>query len=280
MSLARLRRISYLFPDTSAADRRFFADLALLLGEVPGCRVGASGVTLPVTPGAALPGTAIIATAVSRPMVLLAADLPLDVDCGGLRLYSTATDSAAGAHSVTAGAPPPVPALPPAEVYARLQGHIMRLDHTGLNIPVNYLTRAAWDGLLTGLASVAAIYRYPTGEDWPFILPTTHDEYSAEIRDFNAVREPKWELVYDGWASDPVIQIDLETDLTRTELEALFPAPYGQAFPDLAAYFRSVYLAHPWPHLLIRCDLRYRSGGPSDWETGAWLVTAGGRITP
>ncbi len=299
MSLARLRRISYLFPDHTVEDRRFFSDLALLLGEVPGCRMGAAGLTLPLTPGAALPGTAFVMTAVPGPAVLLAADLPLDLAFAGLQLYSTATNpnigyispemsgpttvelqpQAAATASAATGATEPLAgaALSPAEVYTRLQGHVVRLDHTGCNLPAGHFPRAAWDDLLARLATVAALYRYPTGEDWPFVLPTTHDEYSNEITDFSAVREPKWALVYDGAATDPVIQIDLATDLTRPELTALFPAPYGHAFPDVAAYFRSVYLAHPWPHLLIRCDLRYRSAGPSDWDTGAWLVTAGGR---
>ncbi|MDQ2809462.1 MAG: hypothetical protein M3Z04_21515 [Chloroflexota bacterium] len=304
MSLARLRRISYLFPDHTPAERRFFADLARLLGEVPDCLMGAVGLTLPVTPGAALPGTSFVATDVPGPVVLLAADLPLDLECGGLRLSSTATNPnwsyispeiqlASVSTATVHGSPvPPVvaelpaqemepatlAALSPAELYACLHGHVVRLDHTGCNLPARHLTRAAWDSLLAGLVTVAAVYRYPSGADWPFVLPTTHDEYSGDITDFGAVREPKWELVYDGWATDPVIQIDLETDLTRPELAALFPAPVGHAFPDLAAYFRSVYLAHPWPHLLIRCDLRYRSTGLSDWDTGAWLVTAGGRI--
>ena len=303
MSLARLRRISYLLPDHTPAERRFFSDLALLLGEVPGCRIGASGLTLPVTPGTALPGTAFVATAVPGPAVLLAADLALDLDFGGLRLYSTATNpnidyippkmdlatsqatptgssgqAAAAAESTSAGAPAVVTPVTPAELYARLQGHIVRLDHTGCNIPARCLPRAAWNDLLAGLATVAALYRYPSGEDWPFVLPTTHDEYSADITDFGAAREPKWELVLDSGTTDPVLQIDLETDLSRPELAALFPAPLGHAFPAVAAYFRSVYVAHPWPHLLIRCDLRYRSAAPSEWDTGAWLVTAGGRI--
>src|SRR5437773_2522508 len=96
MALARLRRISYLFPTATPAERRFFADLQTLLEGVPGCRVGGSGLTLPVTPGAALPGTAFVSTDTPTPAILWAADLPLDLDFGSLRLYSTATDLSPG----------------------------------------------------------------------------------------------------------------------------------------------------------------------------------------
>jgi hypothetical protein len=172
----------------------------------------------------------------------------------------------------------PSPKIPLADLAARVQGHITRLDHTGVVLPGRRLARPAWDRLLAGLAGVAALYRYPTGEDWPFILPTTHDEYSADITDFGAAREPKFELVYAENFRLPLIQIDLETDLAMDEIAALLPD--STALPGLESYFRSVYLATPWWDLELRCDLRPRSDSPSEWDSGAWLVQAGGRIAP
>lgn len=282
MALARLRRISYLFPTGPAEARRFFVDLQTLLEGVPGCRVGGSGLTVPVTPGAALPGTAFVSTDTPAPAILFAADLPLALDLGGLRLYSTATglsptpaSEGESALPSEAGVGETAP-MALADLVGRLQGHITRLDHTGVVLPGHRLPRPAWERLILGLAGVAALYRYPTGEDWPFILPTTPDEYAADITDFSTAREPKFELVYAADFAHPLIQIDLETDLAMDEIAALLPS--STALPGLEAYFRSVYLATPWPGLGLRCDLRPRSDSPSGWDTGAWLVTEGGRI--
>jgi hypothetical protein len=123
------------------------------------------------------------------------------------------------------------------------------------------------------------MYRYPTGEEWPFVLPSTTDEILGDIRDFVVGREPRFELVYDKGLAQTEWQFALWTDLTRAELELLFPEPEGITFPGLEEIFRVVPVIHPWPGLGIRFDLCYRiDDGPSDWETGEWLVTEGGRI--
>jgi len=74
------------------------------------------------------------------------------------------------------------------------------------------------------------------------------------------------------------LQFALGTNLTRPQLETLLLAPYGWVIPELADVFRSLFLAHPWPGLQIRFDLYYHSAELSNWETGEWLVKAGGRI--
>jgi hypothetical protein len=59
----------------------------------------------------------------------------------------------------------------------------------------------------------------------------------------------------------------------------MFPEPEGTTFPELEEIFRVVPVLSPWPGLDVRFDLCYRiDNGPSDWETGEWLVTEGGRI--
>lgn len=169
--------------------------------------------------------------------------------------------------------------LPIAELYSRLRSHIVRIDHTGINLPSALVKREEWERFIDKLTSNSNLYRYPTGEDWPFILPATKTEHANDIKEFPAGREPKFELVYDTFSPVPTIQIDIETDLLRTEIERLFPEPYGISFPDLADYFRTVYIDHEWPGLAIRFDLRFKNDNPSgNWETGKWLVEDGGRI--
>ena len=167
--------------------------------------------------------------------------------------------------------------LPMATISARLAGHITHIDHTGVNLPKTLVDDEHWDYLLQSLAREAALYRYPDGEPWPFIIPAGDEEFRDDIRTFAAGRFPKFELVHDGRATLPVLQFALGTDLARVELEAMLPDPYGEAFPDLGHIFRTVYVGHPWPNLLIRLDLNY-VGPVADWDTGEWLVTAGGRI--
>ena len=132
--------------------------------------------------------------------------------------------------------------------------------------------------LVGAVAGVSTTYRYPTGEDWPFVLPSTSDELADDIGAFVVGREPRFELVYDEWQTRPEWQFSLWTDLSRAELDELFPE--GLTFPGLEEIFRVVRTRHPWKGLGIRFDLSYRTegGGPTDWDTGEWLVTAGGRI--
>jgi hypothetical protein len=160
-----------------------------------------------------------------------------------------------------------------------LRGHVTRIDHTGINLPSVLVSRETWEQFIGKIANNCNLYRYPTGEDWLFILPATEEEFTNDITIFPAGREPKFELVYDTFSPVPTIQIDIETDLLRSEIEQLFPAPYGVSFPDLADYFRTVYIDHEWPSLAIRFDLRFRNDNPDgSWETGKWLVEDGGRL--
>jgi hypothetical protein len=162
-------------------------------------------------------------------------------------------------------------------ISARLAGHITHVDHTGVNLPKSLVDGERWDDLLQSLAREAALYRYPDGEPWPFILPASDEEFCDDIHIFATGRFPKFELVHDVLATLPVLQFALGTDLSREELEASLPEPYGVAFPDLGHIFRTVYVDHPWPNLLIRLDLNY-AGPVTDWDTGEWLAKAGGRI--
>ena len=162
------------------------------------------------------------------------------------------------------------------ELVRRLAGHVRRIDHTGVNLP-GAPTR--WRPLVAALAAASTMYRYPDGDEWPFVLPSTAAERTDDIRDFVVGREPRFELVLDERLARTEWQLALWTDLTRAELERLFPEPLGGALPGLAGIFRVVRVRHPWPGLGIRVDLCCRvEDGPTTWETGEWLVTEGGRL--
>jgi hypothetical protein len=168
--------------------------------------------------------------------------------------------------------------LPLATLVERFEGAV-RLDHSGFNIPRSMCTEEEWQALLRNLSMVSDVYQYPTGEDWYFLLPSTQDEAGGGIDHFTAGRAPKFELVYDEYARVPVVQLQIDTNLTRAEVEERLPEPFGIRFPDLGDIFRTVYVEHPWPGLLIRFDIVFpREGEPDDWTTAEWLVKEGRRL--
>jgi hypothetical protein len=173
-----------------------------------------------------------------------------------------------------------------AEFVQRLAGHVVAVDHTGMNLPAAAVPPERWQAIVHAVAGASAFYRYPTGEPWLFVLPSNEAEYATDIDAFADGREPRFELVRDEWLDGPLWQFALRTDLSRPDLEAMFPDPVGAAFPGLGEVFRAVTVRSPWPGLQIRFDLYYgrtdavtdRAGALTDWETGEWLVRAGGRI--
>ncbi|MFU8872497.1 hypothetical protein [Micromonospora sp. SL4-19] len=265
----RLREITFRLPRTPDS-RAFLGELRTLLADVAyaepadagGPRETGDRLTLtPPRPTGARPVTTFALADVAGPEVILDIGRSVDLRAGA------APDGQAPAG------------IEMAELTRRLAGHARRVDHTGVNLPTSTLPPERWRDLVHAIASTSTMYHYPTGEEWPFVLPSTADELSGDIRDFVVGREPRFELVYDQWRTQPEWQFAIWTDLTRAELELLFPEPEGITFPGLEEIFRVVPVRHPWPGLGIRFDLCYRiDDGPSDWETGEWLVTSGGRI--
>ena len=281
----RLTEITFCLPTTTES-RAFLYELRLLLAEVPYAESAPSGglsdgvvdplttsaptagmsdatvdrlILTPPRPVGALPVTAIELADVSMPGVVLDTGLSLGVWSDGTH------DSSARVEM--------------ADLTQRLAGHVRRVDHTGVNLPADATSAEQWRSLVSALASTSTMYRYPEGEEWPFVLPSTSGELRDDIRDFVVGREPRFELVYDESLVRTEWQFALWTDLTRAELELMFPEPEGITFPGLDDIFRVVEVQHPWPGLGIRFDLCYRiEDSPSDWETGEWLVTEGGRI--
>jgi hypothetical protein len=267
----RLSEITFRVPETLES-RVWLGELCTLLAGVEYAESAGSAETpaggvdrltlTPPGPAGARPETVFQVAAVHAPEVVL--------DSG--QSIGICDDDAPGTQA-------PRPRVLLADLIRRLAGHVNGVDHTGVNMPASATSPEQWQGLVGAVAWASTMYRYPTGEEWPFVIPSTAEELLGDIRDFPTGREPRSELVYDELRTQTEWQFALWTDLTRTELERLFPEPEGFTFPGLEDIFRVVTVHNPWQGLSIRFDLCSRiEEGPSDWETGEWLVTKGGRI--
>lgn len=293
-----LEHIAYIFPNNTPDSQHFFRQLGELLAELPNAHVQANGnlVIAPLQPVGALPVTYFAQSDIPYPQLSIGTGQEIKlkvgnlyvnpdtvkeykIDATGIKKVETKNDLL-GTYLQLHTSTSIIYRLPIDELVKRLRGHIVRIDHTGINIPSAIVPVDQWHRFVRRIASQANLYKYPTTDTWPFILPATKQEYETDIVEFPAGREPKFEIVYDSYAPVLTIQIDIESNLTRPQVERLFPGPYGVSFPDLADYFRTVYVHHEWPGLAVRFDIRFKSEGPGDWETGKWLVTDGGRIKP
>lgn len=164
--------------------------------------------------------------------------------------------------------------LPINDVARKLSGHIKRVDHTGINLPTTLFNEVDYKNLLNYLSSNSNVYSYPTGEPWPFLIPATQYEHENEITNFQILREPRFEFVHDQYTNIVGLQIDIETDLSKDEIENLFPKDQGIYYDGCT--FKAIYLDYD-ENLDIRLDVRYKSTY-GDWESGKWLVCEGKRI--
>lgn len=162
------------------------------------------------------------------------------------------------------------------DIKNRLEGHVKRIDHTGVDLPTIIYTEKEWKELLKYFSERSNIYNYPSGEPWPFIVPANEDENKTEITNFNILREPRFELVYDEYTDRPTIHIDFETDLTKAEVESLFPKEQGTYFVTLEDMYKAIYLKYDG-YIDIRFDVRFKAKH-NDFETGEWFVKKGKRI--
>ncbi|MGG4548154.1 hypothetical protein ABER02_10185 [Rossellomorea marisflavi] len=158
-----------------------------------------------------------------------------------------------------------------------LQDLIEGVDHVGLNIPTRQVGEREWQTFRTSLSKGTSLYRYP-GEEWPFTIPSTDEEFHDDIRTFSYDRAPKFEWVYDEYADLPYLQFALYTKAMRSELEKLLPSPVAFSIQGLEDHFRSLFIKSPWPGLGIRMDLYYSEKEDRQWRTGEWLVREGRRI--
>ncbi len=163
------------------------------------------------------------------------------------------------------------------EVVRMLRGHVTWVDHTGINLPADGV-EGPWVDLVTRLGESSLMYAYPTGEPWFFIVPGDATEHMKGITEFTPHSTPRFELVELSPGSRTAVQIDIQTDLSRSDLIRMFPGRKSVSLPGLEDYFLSLFVNHPWKDLEIRLDLRFGPGKPDGlWETGEWLVVNGTR---
>ncbi|TVX94420.1 hypothetical protein [Paenibacillus agilis] len=272
--MTRLQTINIVFPNSNENEKdwiNLFGDLFLDLANKEN-----TAVCFTLMPEQYLPSTVIRGDDVTFPVITFddvksKRQLAIDLETIAAKAVVTSNHELNHAHY-----------LPIDKLHALLKGRIVGVDHTGVNLPTSIISRPEWERVLNVLASHSNVYHYPE-EDWPFIIPADETEFAEDITSFDRKRTPKFELVYDKYANKPMLQFALETNIPRSEMEALFPGPSGFAIPGLDEIFRSVLIQSPWNELLtIRIDLYYLAQDAevelNDWATGEWLIREGGRV--
>ncbi len=156
----------------------------------------------------------------------------------------------------------------------RFNKKLVELNHSGMNLGPKLISKLEYLHFRDKLAKKCNMYKYPTGEEWPFIIPATREEYLKEIDNDTKNRNPKFELVFSKYHSKPVIQFDIKTNLTKDEVFSLLPKPYGISFEGLENFIRTVFVRVDWDNTLLRFDLGFKS---KNKDFGYWLIKEGGR---
>lgn len=262
--------VQFFFPVRQELERKFYNDLVALLGGSAG-RLRLK----PEFPSGAMPATIFNPEVhIEVPQVRFDLSDPLLVELGSLCLFSLGVELI---YHSPAPHGEPSQGIEVSTLMERFAGHVVRMDHSGIEIPAALLDRKGWDQLVNTIARRTALYRYPDGKEWPFILPADAGEIHHEINDFSQRRVPKIELTY-GSVEQPLLHFHVDTDLSLEQIDALLPE--GFTLPGIET-FRSVYLQTPYPGLSIRLDFGRKSAVElDDWDTGRWLADAGGRIYP
>lgn len=276
-----ISRIRLAFPPGSPRVWEFHQALLNLLQLARGAR--RSGLRLSFRsfyPSGALPELELDLVEGPVVQVILSGAAPFSASVGALLLTNEPSPTAANWQALR---PPPFSDKMPAAQMAisrfasSFDGHVLGLDHAGVDLPPELLPRPDWLAMLSAVGQSSALYAYPDGHDWPFIIPASPDEQSGELQYFEAERAPKFELAYDGLRPWPGLHFHLQTNLSQADVEERLPAPYGLYLPG-AQTFRSVYVLSAWPGLLVRFDLGFAAPGLNEWDTGRWLASPQRRI--
>jgi hypothetical protein len=144
----------------------------------------------------------------------------------------------------------------------------VHLDHVGFNLP--WFDGVHPDVLMLRkeLAGRSAYHRFPTGEDWDFILPALKDEMQGEEIDLEISRRPKFEIVSFEKASEPLIQIDFSVRENFNDLASLFPE--GILDKNLKNIW--VYVTNPYGLDLCFVVGEYKDGDWSKFFSGNRLT--------
>ncbi|MGE8205336.1 hypothetical protein ACQKP0_12285 [Heyndrickxia sp. NPDC080065] len=265
----RLKNISLIFPEDKIWVKHFlelFEDISIQKGNTT---------YFHTMPSNALPEISVVTESVESPTLFLDTTIDKNITIGNFsigtnkeKLTSRSISNNGELHNSNK--------ITIEVLRIKLKGNLTGVDHFGLNIPEHLLSLEEWYSLKQYLAKVTNLYNYPD-EEWPFIIPSTDQEFNDDITDFSSLRAPKFEWVYDSYTKVPYLQFALYTNLTRNQCESMFPEPIAFSIPGLEEIFRSIFIRSPWSDLGIRFDLYYIDQKSSDWDTGEWLVKEGKR---
>ncbi len=249
-----ISEIRFQFPHTSQDAVDFFSFLSLLLSEDVHSQKNHTAILFsPNDPPDAFPKTSLTTADISSPQILFAGDPSFDIAVGniyvrdltqeknlrfierGIPLTKEIKSDALGNYKQITNNTETLTLLAMKDVYKRLKGNIVRLDHTGLNFPSALITKNQWEQLSHIFAKHTYVSSYPGVDSWQFIIPATKEELVTGIHEYTLGRFPKFECVYDTQILIPIIQFDIETSLSKDEVFSLFPDPYGFYYPDLFA---------------------------------------------
>ncbi len=141
---------------------------------------------------------------------------------------------------------------------------LARLDHVGFNLPWLEGVHPDIATLRKTLPKQSAYYRFPTGEEWDFILPATEEEVRTNVIDLTKDRHPKLEVVSFKKSSTPLIQIDFTVRERFEKLTLLFPE--GIADNHLKNVW--VYLTNPYGIDICLVAGEYQDGDWSEFFSG------------
>lgn len=159
--------------------------------------------------------------------------------------------------------------------FEKFNGKLVNLNHVGFNFGPAILPEQEYFSFRKLISEKSNLYRYPTGEEWPFIIPSTNQEFENEITDETIMRKPKFEFAYAKYNDKPTLQLDIETSLSKEEIYNLLPYPYEVIYKELIKVTRSVYVLVDWLGVFLRVDLRFKS---TSKDFGYWMIKEGGRM--
>lgn len=144
------------------------------------------------------------------------------------------------------------------QVMERFDGKLEYLDHAAVHFGPAFLAQAEYFFIKKEIAKRADFYNYPAGEEWPFIIPATDEEYLNGISDKTIRRDPAFGIVYYKYHVKPIIHLDIKTKLSKEEIFWLLPFPYGSSLRGLEDYTRMVFILTDWLGVIFRLDLRIK----------------------
>lgn len=247
-----LRSVDFSLPD---ADQDFGKELLSLLSPFGEIKDGV--LNLRPSKQDLLPQISLSRSSIEKPIV--------SFDAGEILKIEIANETGEERESPETYTPIPI-----SEVAVRLSSATFgKLDHIGFNLPWFDGIHPTISKLRRSISPLCAYYRFPTGEEWDFILPVSLHEIESREIDLSVERRPKLEIVSFDKASTPLIQVDFSVKKDFEALQLLFPE--GIADPQLKNVW--VYVQNPYGIDICLVIGEESSGDWSSFFEGHRLIT-------